>query len=95
VFLSRDIFAVVQRAQPPPELGAAVFAAAPGEMLGPVRTGEGYAIVRVLSFTPARLDERTRNTIKKILFEAWLAERRQAAKIEWYWGNADQTSQKV
>jgi len=80
-----DIFAVVQRGQVPTELGAAVFAAASGEVMGPIRTEAGYAIVRVLSVTPARLDERTRNAIKKMLFEEWLAERRQTATIEWYW----------
>jgi flavin-dependent dehydrogenase len=41
---------------------------------------------------PARLDEPTRSAIKKILFEQWLAERREAASVEWYWGNAARTS---
>ena len=86
-----DIFAVVQRGQVPTELGAAVFAAASGEVMGPIRTEAGYAIVHVLSVTPTHLDERTRNAIKKMLFEEWLAERRQRATIEWYWGNTNQT----
>jgi hypothetical protein len=59
--------------------------------LAPIRTGEGNAILRVLSCVPACLDERTRSAITKILFEEWLAEHRQAAMIEWYWGNASQT----
>jgi len=88
---SRELFAVVQRGQVSPAL-AALFAADPGELVGPLRTEEGYAIVRVLSVTPARLDEPTRSAIKKILFEQWLAERREAATIEWYWGNAARTS---
>jgi putative peptide maturation system protein len=92
---SGAIFTIVRRGQAPLELGVAVFAAEPGEVLGPVRTGEGYAIVRVLSFTPARLDESTRSAIKKMLFEEWLAERRRMATIEWYWGNANLTSQAV
>jgi putative peptide maturation system protein len=90
---SGEAFAVLQRKQTPSKLGAALFAAAPGEVLGPMHTGGDSAVIRVLSFAPARLDERTRSTIKKILFEDWLAERRQAATIEWYWGDASRTSQ--
>jgi putative peptide maturation system protein len=86
-----ELFAVLRRRHTSPELGAAVFAAAPGDLLGPVRTDEGHAVVRVLSVTPARLDEPTRAAIKKILFEEWLEERRRAARIEWYWGNAART----
>jgi putative peptide maturation system protein len=85
-----ELFAEVRRRQAPPEL-AALFAAAPGDLLGPVPAGEGYALVRVLSFTPARLDQPTRLAIKKILFEEWLEERRKTARIEWYWGNAART----
>lgn len=90
---SGDIFAVIKRGQAIPELGMAVFAAQLGEVLSPVRTEEGYAIVRVLSLAPAHLDEQTVTAIKKILFEEWLAQQREAARIEWYWGNAGRTSQ--
>jgi len=90
---SGDIFAVIKRGQVIPELGMAIFAAQSGEVLSPVRTEQGYAIVRVLSFAPARLEEQTVTAIKKILFEEWLAQQRQAARIEWYWGNAGRTSQ--
>jgi putative peptide maturation system protein len=87
----RDLFGVVRRGQLTPAL-AALFSAAPGELVGPLQTETGYAIVRVLSLTPARLDEPLRRAIKAILFEQWLAERRAAATIEWYWGNAARTS---
>jgi putative peptide maturation system protein len=78
--------AAVQRRQAAPELAARLFAAAPGEVLGPVRAGEGYAIIRVLSVVPAALGEVTRDAIRDILFEEWLEERRRAATVEWYWG---------
>jgi hypothetical protein len=48
--------------------------------------------MRVLAITAGQLDDRTRGTIKDILFKDWLAEQRQAARIEWCWGNATQTS---
>jgi putative peptide maturation system protein len=89
----RPLFAVLQRGQTPPELAEALFAAAPGEVVGPVRTQEGYALLRVLSVTPTSLDEPTRRAIQELLFAEWLAERRRAATIEWCWGNAQQTSQ--
>jgi putative peptide maturation system protein len=85
---SGDLFTVIQRGQEPSELGNAVFAASRGAVLGPFRTGERYTLVRVLSLKPACLDEPTQTAIKQILFEKWLEERRQAARIEWYWGNA-------
>ena len=70
-------------------------AAAPGEIVGPGRTEEGWTLILVLSFTPACLDEPTRRAIQEILFAEWLAERRRAATIEWCWGNAQRTSQAV
>ena len=87
------VFAALRRGQMPPELGAAVFAAAPDDVLGPLRTEDGYAIVRVLSFEPASLDEPTRHAIKNLLFEEWLGARRREAAVEWFWGNAGRTSQ--
>jgi putative peptide maturation system protein len=92
---SCDLFTIVQRGHVFPELAIAIFTATPGEVVGPVHTEECYVIVRVLSRTPARLDESTCNTIKRILFEQWLAELREVATIEWYWGNASRTSQVV
>jgi putative peptide maturation system protein len=86
-----ELFAVVQRRQACPDLEAAVFTAAPGDLVGPVGTEDGCAVLLVLSITPARLDEHTQNTIKKILFEDWLQEQRRVARIEWYWGNAART----
>jgi putative peptide maturation system protein len=86
---SGEVFAVLQRQEIEPELE--VIFAAHGDVLQPVQTDKGYAIARVLAFTPARLDERTITAIKKILFEEWLIEKRQTARIEWYWGNAVQT----
>jgi putative peptide maturation system protein len=84
-----DLFATVRRGKVSPELAAALDAA-PGEVVGPIRRGDGYVIVRVLSRTPARLDGPTRAAVQDALFELWLEERRATAAIEWYWGPADQ-----
>jgi parvulin-like peptidyl-prolyl isomerase len=85
------LFAVLRRAETPAEMADAIFTAAAGDVVGPVRADDGYAVVRVLDFVPARLDEPTRRTITKLLFEAWLEERRRSARVEWNWGTVNRT----
>jgi putative peptide maturation system protein len=83
-------FAVVTRGQAP--VGwEAVFAAVPGELVGPLPAGDGFTVVQVLAGTPAEADERARRTVERLLFQRWLDERRRAATIEWNWGNAEAT----
>jgi len=89
---SSHLFSVVRRGPPGAEWKTALFSAVPGQVIGPVRDGDSSALVRVLSFAPACLDEPTRRVIQKILFAEWLEERRQTATIEWFWGNTNQTS---
>jgi len=88
-----DLFSVVRRREAPAEIRESLFGSAPGSILGPIREEGGYAIIRVFSLTAANLDEPTRNIIKKILFEEWLEQRRQAATIDWMWGNLNKTAQ--
>jgi hypothetical protein len=52
----------------------------------------GAALLQVLAVHPACLDTRTRESIVHLVFDDWLAERRRAARIEWYWGNATQVA---
>jgi putative peptide maturation system protein len=86
-----NLLAVIERRQAAPALREQLFTAAPGQLIGPVPAEAGYALFRVLAIVPARLNGRTREVIKNILFDEWLAERRQAARIEWCWGNASKT----
>ena len=85
-------FAMIERRKAEPVLRDPLFAAAPGQLVGPVPVESGHILVHVLEMVPARLDDRMRAVIKDILFKDWLAERRQAARIEWCWGNASKTS---
>lgn len=82
------LFAAIERRAAEPALAKALFWAAPGELIGPVPVENGFALMRVLSIEPARLDARLRMEIAKLLFDEWLAERRRNAKIDWHWGNA-------
>ncbi|HEY3080260.1 MAG TPA: TIGR04500 family putative peptide maturation system protein [Chloroflexota bacterium] len=76
---------------PPPDLAAALFTAGPGDVLGPLATETGYSLLRVVAVAPPCLDAPTREAIARRLFDEWLAEGRDAARIEWYWGSAAQT----
>jgi putative peptide maturation system protein len=90
--VSSQCFATVRREQLHAEWQTALFSALSGDVIGPVRDGDAYTLIRMLSLTPASLDELTHRAIQQILFTAWLEERRQTATIEWFWGNAHQSS---
>jgi putative peptide maturation system protein len=61
----------------------------PAEHLQAVGDGERLVLVHVLALHPAELDEATAEQIAAELFDAWLAQRRAAARVEWNWGPAD------
>jgi putative peptide maturation system protein len=87
----RVLFQTIRRGTATDDPRAAVFAAAPGDFVGPVPVTDGYVVYRVLTIVPARLDEETREVIREVLFKEWLAEKRRVATIEWNWGTATQT----
>jgi putative peptide maturation system protein len=86
---SDSVFVTVLRAELPPERAAPLFAAQPGQIVGPAETGGGHELVQVLRVVPAELDAATREQIQGILFEAWLEEQRRSARVEWFWGAAE------
>lgn len=71
----------VARAELGAECDAAVFGAEPGRIVGPIKTNQGWSLIRVHSLHPATLDEAARERIKSSLFEEWLARQRGKAKI--------------
>jgi putative peptide maturation system protein len=85
------LFATLRRGEAPRGWDA-LCAAEPGAVVGPLPCGERSALARVLAVIPARLDDRTREAIERHLFAAWLAERRRAARIEWFWGHVQRTA---
>ncbi|MFF2888672.1 peptidylprolyl isomerase [Paenibacillus sp. NPDC057967] len=66
-----------------PAEAAAVFGAQPGEVLGPIKTGQGYLIIKVEEIMSARLDESMRSRIRTILFGEWLREQMQEVDIHY------------
>ncbi len=63
---------VVVRGQLPAEVGAAVFAARAGEIVGPLATSQGFCLVLVEELQPAELDAETTAVIRAELFAEWL-----------------------
>ncbi|GAA2720190.1 TIGR04500 family putative peptide maturation system protein [Actinocorallia aurantiaca] len=56
---------------------------------GPGHTAEaGPHLIRVVSEWAAVLDDGTRRLIAERLFDAWLADRRRDARVQWFWGDA-------
>jgi parvulin-like peptidyl-prolyl isomerase len=87
-----SLFALIERRQAEPALCDQLFAATPGQLVGPIPVESGYTLMRLVEIIPGQLDDRTRTVIKDILFKDWLAEQRKAARIEWCWGNASKTA---
>jgi putative peptide maturation system protein len=86
-----DMFAVLHRGEAP-DRWSDLFDAAPGDLLPPIHTEDGYVLAQVIAVVPACLDEATRDQVTRVLFDAWLEERRRKASIEWNWGNAQRTA---
>lgn len=81
--------------QLPADQRAAVAGVPAGEVVGlPPATG-GAVVIGILGRRPAVLDTARRKQVEHRLFEAWLAERRATARIEWYWGDVRRTAQAV
>jgi len=60
---------------------AAIFSAKPGKVIGPIKTDDGWELIKVESLHPAVLDDSLREEIKSLLFREWLNERRRNTRI--------------
>jgi parvulin-like peptidyl-prolyl isomerase len=66
-----------------PEVEDAAFSGKPGQVQGPFQVGDRYVIIQTLDHQANHpLDPDTREALRAIAFEQWLAERRGAAEIE-------------
>jgi hypothetical protein len=63
-------------------LAEALAPAQPGELVGPVGTPEGFALVVLEECRPAELDQATRRRIEDELFGDWLAGRMREATVD-------------
>lgn len=83
-----SLLRVAQRRELPAEVGDAAFAAPIGRWIGPLSTASGALLLRVSSRRDATLDAALRARLRDELFDAWLEARREAARVEWFWGRA-------
>ncbi|MBD2019648.1 peptidylprolyl isomerase [Leptolyngbya sp. FACHB-36] len=73
----------VSRGTLPDTLRAAIDAASPGELVGPIAIEKYWAIFRVEQFLPATLeDNQLRQAIQTEVFDRWLAERIQTMTVK-------------
>src|SRR5438105_2378096 len=63
-------------------LAEPLASAGAGELVGPVATAEGFALVVVEERRPAELDGATRQALQDELFDAWLAGRMNQATFD-------------
>jgi putative peptide maturation system protein len=73
------------------KLGAEAATLAAGALIGPVAEGNEHTLIHVVSIEPAERNAGLRSRVVAKLFEDWLREQRKAARIEWFWGSAQQT----
>lgn len=86
---------VARRRELPASYADVIFAARPGQIVGPLKCPEGHDVVRVVRIERAQLDEPTRQEIMGLVFEEWLAERRSQSVIEWFWGDAERAPSRL
>jgi putative peptide maturation system protein len=60
---------------------AAIFGAKAGDILGPLKTSEGWHLIKMEALHLAALNDATRETIKSVIFDEWLAEQRRKARL--------------
>ena len=72
---------VVRRPELDASIEAAVFGAQAGKTVGPIKTYDGWELVKIEALHPATLDEPMREAIMSVLFSEWLTNRRLKAKI--------------
>jgi parvulin-like peptidyl-prolyl isomerase len=73
---------LVNRKTLAPPVERAVFAARPGETVGPFRLETNYHLLKVEQLLPGQLTPRVRNLLGRQLFAHWLAEQAKGAGVE-------------
>ncbi|BAT55021.1 PpiC-type peptidyl-prolyl cis-trans isomerase [Nostoc sp. NIES-3756] len=73
----------ISRGTMPDKLRAAIDAASPGQLVGPIEIDGRYGLFRVEQFLPASLDDiQLKQALQNELFEKWLAEKIQKLTVK-------------
>jgi foldase protein PrsA len=73
---------IVHRTGMPPAIEAAVYSAKSGDVVGPVKTDTGYALIQVEEILAGRLDGPTAAAIQQNLFRTWITQEVQKGQVE-------------
>lgn len=84
----QPLFVSARRRDLAPPVADLLFASQPGSTIGPVVIDGVYSLFHLMRRREAKLDTPTRASIRNVLFQAWLEERRRTARVEWNWGRA-------
>ncbi|HEV3023173.1 MAG TPA: peptidylprolyl isomerase [Pirellulales bacterium] len=76
---------VVARYDLPADAADAVFAASPGNVVGPLPGPDGFRLILVEELLPPELDDETQEVIRQELFDAWLNDRLREVRIDVSW----------
>jgi parvulin-like peptidyl-prolyl isomerase len=81
--IANGMMGAVSRGTLPDALRAAIDAASPGELVGPLETDKYWSIFRVNEFLPATLeDAQLRQAMQNELFDRWLTEKIQTMQVK-------------
>jgi parvulin-like peptidyl-prolyl isomerase len=69
----------------PESAAAVIFAARPGQVVGPIMTHQGYHLFEVLSLLAPVLDEITAAVLRQELFQTWLNEHLRELRLDLSW----------
>jgi parvulin-like peptidyl-prolyl isomerase len=83
--LAGGTLGLVHRFALPPEAAQAVFAAAPGAVVGPVDSEQGFHLFLVEALPEPALDEPTAALIREELFASWMKEQLGNVQIDLRW----------
>jgi putative peptide maturation system protein len=86
-------FATLRRREAISDIETQLFAAAPGEVVGPVRTGASYVLGCLLDAVQPCDTASAHAAAEQALFDEWLRSRRSEAAITWHWGRLPAESQ--
>ncbi|HEY5755193.1 MAG TPA: hypothetical protein VIU34_05190, partial [Steroidobacter sp.] len=57
-----------------------------GDLLGPIEEVDDRLVINVVAVEPADRNPHLRSAVVTRLFDEWLRDERQKARIEWFWG---------
>lgn len=78
---ARGYLGKVARKSLSPQVESVVYGADMGDIVGPVKTDQGYHVIKIEAFRSGALDDETQGQIRQLLFDQWLQEKLAEANV--------------